>query len=202
MWLAYWLIPGRRPRRRWKSADACRAPRKSTCPGNAPGLGAHLFEALHAATPIVGAAKTGYRNDTCSELVYRGESRKPLYVTAAGAETARAAALIAACMGASHSDFAETGWPACSHGCGSRLIVAPRTRSSSELSRITRSSTTSAHFIHLAFWKSTFENIASLPDRLGPCRGTCCGRPAAWRSDLVSQEEQEHDNGDWAKDAD
>src|SRR5262249_59722862 len=51
---------------------------------DAPGLGAHLFEELHAVTPIVGVAKTAYRNDTWSERVYRGVSRKPLYVTASG----------------------------------------------------------------------------------------------------------------------
>src|SRR5262245_51970911 len=66
---------------------------------DAPGLGAHLFEELHAATPIVGVAKTEYRNDTWSERVYRGKSRKPLYVTAAGVETARAAALVASMHG-------------------------------------------------------------------------------------------------------
>lgn len=66
---------------------------------DAPGLGAHLFKALRAATPIVGVAKTGYRNDTWSERVYRGESRKPLYVTAAGIETARAAGLVASMHG-------------------------------------------------------------------------------------------------------
>jgi deoxyribonuclease V len=64
-----------------------------------PGLGAHLFEELHAATPIVGIAKTGYRNDTWSERVYRGGSRKPLYVTAAGIDPTRAAALVASMHG-------------------------------------------------------------------------------------------------------
>ena len=49
---------------------------------NEPGLDAYLFEALRTATPIVGVAKTPYRNDTWSERVYRGESRRPLYVTA------------------------------------------------------------------------------------------------------------------------
>jgi len=61
---------------------------------NAPGLGARLFEALHAATPIVGVAKTQYRNDTWSQRVYRGKSRRPLFVTAVGVETTRAAALV------------------------------------------------------------------------------------------------------------
>ena len=64
-----------------------------------PGLGAHLFAELRATTPIVGVAKTGYRNDTWSERVYRGKNRKPLYVTAAGVETARAAALVASMHG-------------------------------------------------------------------------------------------------------
>lgn len=62
---------------------------------HAPGLGAHLFEALQSATPIVGIAKSRYRDDTWSERVYRGESRRPLYITAAGLETAKAAALVA-----------------------------------------------------------------------------------------------------------
>jgi deoxyribonuclease V len=57
-------------------------------------LVAHLFEALQSATPIVGVAKSRYRDDTWSERVYRGQSRRPLYVTAAGLETAKAAALV------------------------------------------------------------------------------------------------------------
>ena len=64
-----------------------------------PGLGAHLFEELHATTAIVGVAKTRYQNDTWSERVYRGKSRKPLYVTAVGIETATAAALVAGMHG-------------------------------------------------------------------------------------------------------
>ncbi len=66
---------------------------------NAPGLGAYLFAALHTATPIIGVAKTRYRDDTWSERVYRGESRRPLYVTAAGIETAKAAGLVSSMHG-------------------------------------------------------------------------------------------------------
>jgi len=66
---------------------------------NTPGLGAHLFQALHATTPIVGVAKTRYRNDTWSEQVYRGKSRRPLYVTAAGVEIAKAAVLVSSMHG-------------------------------------------------------------------------------------------------------
>jgi len=68
-------------------------------PSNMPGLGAHLFEALDAATPIIGVAKTRYRNDTWSEPVYRGKSLRPLYVTAAGVATAKAATLVSSMHG-------------------------------------------------------------------------------------------------------
>ena len=60
-----------------------------------PGLGAYLFTALHAETPVVGIAKSRYRQDTWSERVHRGASRRPLYVTAAGVETAKVAGLVA-----------------------------------------------------------------------------------------------------------
>ena len=66
---------------------------------SAPGLGAHLFEALQSAIAIVGVAKSHYRDDTWSERVYRGQSRKPLYVTAAGIEAAKAAALVSGMHG-------------------------------------------------------------------------------------------------------
>lgn len=66
---------------------------------DAPGLGARLFEALHSATPVVGVAKTRYRGDTWSEQVYRGDSRRPLYVTAAGVEPAKAAQLVSSMHG-------------------------------------------------------------------------------------------------------
>jgi len=64
-----------------------------------PGLGAQLFDALHDATPIVGVAKTRSLNDTWSEPVYRGKSLSPLYVTAAGVETVKAAALVSSMHG-------------------------------------------------------------------------------------------------------
>src|SRR5262245_35909795 len=66
---------------------------------NMPCLGAHLFEALQAATAIVGVAKTRYRNDSWSKPDYRGKSLKPLYVTAVGVETANAAALVSSVNG-------------------------------------------------------------------------------------------------------
>lgn len=64
-----------------------------------PGLGAHL----HGATtiPVVGVAKTAFRGcEAWSAAVLRGESTRPLFVTAAGLDRAEAAAAIAAMHGA------------------------------------------------------------------------------------------------------
>lgn len=49
------------------------------------GLGAHLFEALSSKTPIIGVAKTGFHNNkkNVRELL-RGESKKPLFISAIG----------------------------------------------------------------------------------------------------------------------
>ncbi|WP_394833006.1 endonuclease V [Pendulispora rubella] len=49
-----------------------------------PGLGAHLHEALGGRVAVVGAAKTAFRGETGAVLVLRGESAKPLLVSAAG----------------------------------------------------------------------------------------------------------------------
>jgi deoxyribonuclease V len=49
-----------------------------------PGLGARLYEAVHGSIPVVGIAKTRFRDDTWSTPVYRGTSKHPLLVTAAG----------------------------------------------------------------------------------------------------------------------
>lgn len=49
------------------------------------GLGAYLFEALNKEIPVIGVAKNAFQNaDEFAQAVYRGESKHPLYVTAAG----------------------------------------------------------------------------------------------------------------------
>jgi deoxyribonuclease V len=58
--------------------------------GGAPGLGAHLYEALQRSTTIIGVAKTAYRGATAIEVT-RGESSSPLFVSAAGIDPPRAA---------------------------------------------------------------------------------------------------------------
>lgn len=55
------------------------------------GLGAHLFEALGRATPVVGVAKTSFSGSAFAEPVLRGDSARPLYVTAADLDAATAA---------------------------------------------------------------------------------------------------------------
>ena len=52
-------------------------------PDSARGLGAHLYEALVGRVPVIGVAKTRYL-DTPAAEVRRGQSQRPLYVTAAG----------------------------------------------------------------------------------------------------------------------
>jgi len=64
-----------------------------------PGLGKHLFDALHGRTRIIGVAKSPLSGiDSCHALL-RGGSRRPLYVTAAGLALAQAKACIAAMHG-------------------------------------------------------------------------------------------------------
>ncbi len=57
----------------------------------APGLGAHLHEALGRTVPVIGVAKTRFASALRAVEVVRGDSQKPLYVTAVGVEVAEAA---------------------------------------------------------------------------------------------------------------
>jgi deoxyribonuclease V len=49
-----------------------------------PGLGGHLYEALGRKVPVVGVAKTRFHGACLARPVLRGDSSKPLFVTAAG----------------------------------------------------------------------------------------------------------------------
>lgn len=66
---------------------------------NKPGLGAHLFESVGRTIPVVGIAKSSYRNDTWSVRVFRGKSRNPLFVTAAGLDQTSAAGRVLSMYG-------------------------------------------------------------------------------------------------------
>jgi deoxyribonuclease V len=59
-----------------------------------PGLGARLHEALGGTIPIIGVAKSLFRGSLFAAPVQRGNSKLPLYITAAGIDTAHAALLV------------------------------------------------------------------------------------------------------------
>ncbi len=64
-----------------------------------PGLGARLYEAVARRIPVIGVAKTVFRDDTWSEKVRRGASDAPLYVTSVGIDRADAARRIVGMSG-------------------------------------------------------------------------------------------------------
>lgn len=57
----------------------------------APGLGAHVFEYFGARIPVVGIAKHSYRSSDFAVPVVRGQSKRPLFVTALGMQVEDAA---------------------------------------------------------------------------------------------------------------
>ncbi len=68
-----------------------------------PGLGARLHASLAAASrpaPVVGVAKTAFRDNDRAIAVHRGASARPLYVTAIGCDEGEAARSVAAMHGA------------------------------------------------------------------------------------------------------
>lgn len=48
------------------------------------GLGAHLYRALDGKTPVIGVAKNSFAGTSDDCKVFRGDSKKPLYVTSVG----------------------------------------------------------------------------------------------------------------------
>lgn len=49
-----------------------------------PGLGKHLFDALDGKVAVIGVAKTSFKDTPHNTEIYRGESTRPLFVTAVG----------------------------------------------------------------------------------------------------------------------
>ncbi len=54
------------------------------------GLGKYLYDALAGCTSVIGVAKKAYKSIDPRFEIYRGNSRKPLYVTAVGIEVEQA----------------------------------------------------------------------------------------------------------------
>jgi deoxyribonuclease V len=67
--------------------------------GDSPGLGQYLFEYFSGRIPVVGVAKSRYRNSSGIEVL-RGRSKRPLYVTSAGIDPHLASERIKAMHGA------------------------------------------------------------------------------------------------------
>jgi deoxyribonuclease V len=59
-----------------------------------PGLGAHLYEALGRRLPVIGVAKTSFQSSHLAVPVLRGQSQRPLFVTAVGLDSRAAAQCI------------------------------------------------------------------------------------------------------------
>lgn len=59
------------------------------------GLGAHLFKSLQCKFPIIGVAKTNFATiEKLKKSVFRGQSKKPLFISSIGIELEEAAKLI------------------------------------------------------------------------------------------------------------
>lgn len=65
-----------------------------------PGLGKHLFDALDGRVPVIGVAKTAFVGIGADHAVLRGDSMRPLYVSAAGLPLAEAQTHVRAMHGA------------------------------------------------------------------------------------------------------
>lgn len=63
-------------------------------PKGRPGLGHKLWEALGGEIPVVGVAKSAFRDHRGAVPIKRGGSRKPLWVTAQGVAIEEAAARV------------------------------------------------------------------------------------------------------------
>jgi deoxyribonuclease V len=59
-----------------------------------PGLGKHLYDALKGQSIVIGVAKTRFNNTPPEIEIFKGESQRPLYVTAAGISDTEAKKLI------------------------------------------------------------------------------------------------------------
>lgn len=64
-----------------------------------PGLGRHLYEAMHGKVPVIGVAKSYYLGTPQACELVRGISQKPLYITVAGIPLEEAQTLVRSMQG-------------------------------------------------------------------------------------------------------
>ncbi len=65
----------------------------------ASGLGSYLYRAMDQQASVVGVAKNRFKNSTHAEKVFRGGSRRALFVTSMGLSQKQAASKIASMAG-------------------------------------------------------------------------------------------------------
>ena len=68
-------------------------------PNQEPGMGAYLHKAIEGRACIVGVAKNRFRSAKQAIEVFRGNSKRPLYITSIGMSREEAAARISAMSG-------------------------------------------------------------------------------------------------------
>ena len=68
-------------------------------PDHEPGLGAHLYAAIDGRSAIIGVAKNRFKHSHHATEVFRGYSKRPLYVTSIGFSQEEAASHISAMSG-------------------------------------------------------------------------------------------------------
>ena len=66
---------------------------------NEPGLGAYLYEAIKGRSAVIGVAKNIFRHSNHAIEVFRGNSKRPLYVTSIGLSKEEAASRISIMAG-------------------------------------------------------------------------------------------------------
>ena len=98
-------------------------------PQGRPGLGAYLHADLNG---IIGVAKTAFRTASHAVPVHRGDALRPLYVTAAGIPTERAAALVVGMAGPYRLPDALRRVDALARSTSGRLLPWSRGRSDPE----------------------------------------------------------------------
>jgi deoxyribonuclease V len=59
-----------------------------------PGLGSHIYQALHERAAIIGVAKSKFQGSNHAQKVLRGTSKRPLYITAAGIDSETASCYV------------------------------------------------------------------------------------------------------------
>ncbi|WKB53452.1 endonuclease V [Eleftheria terrae] len=59
------------------------------------GLGIHLWRALHGRVPVIGVAKTAFAGTPAEAALLRGDSARPLFISAAGIALAEARECVA-----------------------------------------------------------------------------------------------------------